>query len=95
MIFLKSLYGLKCSGKRWAEVIHRILKDMKFTQSKTDPYIWLRKAPNLRCYEYIAVYVDDLCIAAETPSAIIDIFKTKYNLKVKGDGKLSCHLGAD
>ena len=68
---------------------------MKFTQSKADPYIWLRKAPNLRCYEYIAVYVDDLCIAAEAPSAIIDIFKTKYNLKVKGDGKLSCHLGAD
>ena len=48
--------------------------------------------PNLRCYEYIAVYVDDLCIAAESPSALIDIFKTKYHLKVKGDGKLK---GAD
>ena len=56
---------------------------------------WLRKAPNLRYYEYIAVYVDDLCIAAESPSAIIDIFKTKYYLKIKGDGKLSYHLGAD
>ena len=32
------------------------------------------KAPNLKCYEYIAVYVDDLCIAAESPSAIIQIF---------------------
>ena len=53
------------------------------------------KAPNLRCYEYTAVYVDDLCIAAESPSTIIDIFKTIYNLKVKGDGKLSYHLGAD
>ena len=56
---------------------------------------WLRKAPNLRCYEYIAVYVDDLCIAAESPSAIIQIFKSKYHLKVKGDGKLNYHLGAD
>ena len=44
--------------------------------SKADLYIWLRKAPNLRCYKYIAVYVDDLCIAAESPSAIIQIFKT-------------------
>ena len=26
---------------------------------------------------------------------MIDIFKTKYNLKVKGDGKLSYHLSAD
>ena len=59
LIFLKALYGLKSSGKRWAEVIHGILRDMKFLPSKADPCIWLRKAPNLRCYEYIAVYVDD------------------------------------
>ena len=95
LIFLKAWYGLKSSGKRWAEVIHGILRDMKVLPSKADPCIWLRKAPNLRCYEYIAVYVDDLCIAAESPSAIIDIFKTKYHLKVKEDGKLNYHLGAD
>ena len=78
LIFLKALYGLKSSGKRWAEVIHGILP---------------RKAPNLRCYEYIAVYVDDLCIAPESPSAIIQTFKSKYHLKVKGDGKLNYDLG--
>ena len=95
LIFLKALYGLKSSGKRWAEVIHGILRDMKFLPSKADPCIWLRKAPNLKCYEYIAVYVYDLCIAAESPSAITQIFKSKYHLKVKGDGKLTYHLGAD
>ena len=68
---------------------------MKFLPSKADPCIWLRKAPNLKCYEYIAVYVDDLCIAAESSSAIIQILKSKYHLKVKGDGKLTYHLGAD
>ena len=68
---------------------------MKFLSSKADPCIWLRKAPNLRCYEYIAVYVDALCIAAESPSVIIQIFKSKDHLKVKGDGKLTYHLGAD
>ena len=68
---------------------------MKFLPSKADPCIWLRKAPNLKYYEYIAAYVDDLCIAAESPSAIIQIFKSKYHLKVKGDGKLTYHLGAD
>ena len=89
------MYRLKSSGKRWVEVIHGILRAMKFTPSKPDPRIWLRKAPNLRCYEYIAVYADDLCIAGESPSTVIDIFNTKYHLKVKGDGKLSYHLGAD
>ena len=53
LIFLKALYGLKSSGKRWAEVIHGILRDMKCLPSKADPCIWLRKAPNLRLYEYI------------------------------------------
>ena len=95
LIFIKALYGSKSSGKRWAEVIHSILIDIKFTTSKADPCIWLRKAPNLWSDEYISIYVDDLCIAAESPSAIIEIFETKYNLKFKGDGKLSYHLGAD
>ena len=35
LIFLKALYGFKSSGKRWAEVTHIILKDMKF------PFPWL------------------------------------------------------
>ena len=42
LIFLKTLYGLKSSGKRWAEVIHGILRHMIFLPSKGDPCIWLR-----------------------------------------------------
>ena len=95
LIFLKALYGLISSDKTWDEVICGKLRGMEFTPSRADPYIWLRKALNLRCYEYVAVYVEDLCIAAESPSAIISIFKTKYHLKGKGDGKLNYHLGAD
>ena len=95
LIFLKALYGLKSSGNRWAEGTHGILSDMKCLPSKADPWIWLRKAPNLRCSEHIAVYVDDLSIAAESLSAIIQICKSKYHLKVKGDVKLTYHLGAD
>ena len=39
LIFLKALYGLKSSGKRLAEVIHGILRDMKFLPLKADTYI--------------------------------------------------------
>ena len=42
LIFLKARYVLKSSGKRWAEVIHGILRDMKllpFQPSKADPCI--------------------------------------------------------
>ena len=34
-------------------------------------------------------------MGAESPSEIISIFKTKYHLKVKGDGVLNYHLGAN
>ena len=41
--FSKALYGLKSSGKRWAEALYGILKDMDFISSQADPCIWLRK----------------------------------------------------
>ena len=41
------------------------------------------------------MYVDDLCIAGQDPKEIINILKSKYILKVKGDGPLTYHLGAD
>ena len=40
-----------------------------------------QEVPNLRCYEYIAVYVDHLCIAADFPSAIISNFQVKIPFK--------------
>ena len=37
----------------------------------------------LNLYEYIAVYVDGLCIAAQNPKEIINTLRTKYNSKLK------------
>ena len=95
LIFNKALYGLKSSGKRWAEQFYDIIKDMGFMPSKADPCVWMRENKNLKCYEYIATYFDDLCIAAQDPGKIIHKLKEDYKLKVKGDGPLSQHLGAD
>ena len=63
--------------------------------SKADPSFWMRENKNLKCYEYIATYVDDICIAARDPGKIIQILKEDYKLKVKGYRPLSHHLGAD
>ena len=41
------------------------------------------------------MYVDDLCIASQDPEEIINTLKSKYNLKVRGDGPLTYHLGVD
>ena len=52
------------------------------------PCVWMRENKNLKCYEYIATSVDDLCIAAQDTGKIIQILKEDYKLKVKGDGPL-------
>ena len=95
LIFNKALNGLKSSGKRRAQWFYDIIKDMGFTPSKAVPCIWMRENQKLKCYEYVATYVDDLCIAAQNPDKIIQTLKEDYKLKVKGDEPLSHHLGVD
>ena len=53
----------------------------------------MRPEPGGTCYEYIAVYVDDLPIAAKDPQAFCNELKKRYNLKLKGVGPLEYHLG--
>jgi len=66
---------------------------MGFTPSKAEPDIWLRRSDDK--YEYIAVYVDDLAIAARDPKQIVETLMEKYKFKLKGTGPISFHLGMD
>ena len=59
--------------------------------SKPDPCVWMMQKKKMECYENIATYVDDLCIAAQDPGKIIQTLKEDYKLKVKGDGPWSHH----
>ena len=61
-------------------------KSLNFKPSKADPDVWMRPEPGGTCYEYLAVYVDDLAIAAKDPQAFC-------NVKLKGVGPLEYHLG--
>jgi len=49
---------------------------MGFTPSHADPDVWMRAKDEI--YEHIAVYVNDHCIAAHIPMAIIDELIQKY-----------------
>ena len=46
-------------------------------------------------YEYAAVYVDDLCIAAKDPKGIINLLSERHGFKFKGSGLLNFHLRCD
>ena len=93
LIMIKALYGTCSGGARWHDRLFDILQELKFKPSKADPDVWMRPEPGGTCYEYIAVYVDDLAIAAKDPQAFCNELKKRNNLKLKGVGPLEYHLG--
>ena len=93
LIMIKALNGTHSGGAGWHDRLFDILQELKFKPSKADPDVWMRPEPGGTCYEYIAVYVDDLAIAAKDPQAFCNELKEKYNLKLKGVGPLEYHLG--
>ena len=62
---------------------------MGFNPSKADPYVWMRPAEYNLCYEYIAVYVDDIAISAKDAKKITDDLQLKHLFKLKGTGSLT------
>jgi hypothetical protein len=66
---------------------------MGFHQSKAESDICMRENNGL--YEYIAVYDDDLLIAARDPGDITRTRENVHKFKLKGVGPLTYHLGRD
>ena len=92
MIF-KALYGLRSSELCWHERLSDILHDMRFFPSKAEEDIWMRK--NGKVYEYIATYVDDICVVDKDPKEIARQLEEDHKFKLKGTGPISYHLGCD
>jgi hypothetical protein len=70
-----------------------VLRAMGFIRSKAKADIWMRENNNL--YEYIAVYVDDLLIAARNPKAIFQTLEEQHMFKLKEVVPLTYHSGCD
>jgi hypothetical protein len=91
LVIHKALYGLKSSGLRWHERLADCLREMGFFPCKAEPDIWMRQ--NGTKYEYLAVYEDDIAIAAMKTEIITDALVHQYHFKLKGTGPISFHLG--
>jgi hypothetical protein len=67
------------------------LRNEGFSPCKAEPDIWMRLNGNL--YEYVAMYVDDLCLGMLDPKSFTDTLQKKCNFKLKGTGPIDFHLG--
>ena len=68
---------------------------MNFISSQADPCIWLRKNSKLNLDDYVVVMLMIYVLLHKNPKELISILKSKSHLKVKGDGPVTYHLGAD
>ena len=94
LIIDKALYGLRLSGKAFNQLLSDCLRDLGFYPSKAESSIFMRKCPTRDAYEYVATYVDDLCIIMEDPESFLkQLSSAPYNFKLKGSGEVNFHLG--
>jgi hypothetical protein len=91
LIIVKALYGLSTFGLRWHECFADCLHIEGFSPCKAEPDIWMRLNGDL--YEYVATYVDDLCLRMLDPKSFTDTLQKKHNFKLKGTSPIDFHLG--
>ena len=90
----KSLYGLKQSGRNWNFVLTDFFESMGFKQSNVDACLFIKSTVNMLIF--VVIWVDDIVLAANTPSElkkIKDALKNRF--KMKDLGEISWFLGIE
>ena len=81
---LKSIYGLKQSGKIWNETLSNVIIKKNYKQSKSDPCLFFKDNLNL-----VLVYVDDIILIGENKE-LLNILESTFT--VRNLGQLSYFL---
>ena len=88
----KSIYGLKQSSRCWNTALDSHLKKMGFSQSKSDPCIYVSGGG--KDTFYIGVYVDDMILAGKDETKMEKVKKElSSKFDIKDLGELSYFLG--
>ena len=88
----KSIYGLKQSPRCWNITIDNHLNKMNFVQTEGDPCLYVSRDDDETVI--IAVYVDDILIAAKTDKKIAEVKTAIANrFEAKDMGELHYFLG--
>ena len=91
----KSLYGLKQSPRQWYKRFDKFMIGQKYTRSKYDHCVYLRKLQD-GSFIYLLLYVDDMLIASRSHTEI-EKLKTQLNreFEMKDLGEAKKILGME
>ncbi|UYV83660.1 hypothetical protein LAZ67_23001938 [Cordylochernes scorpioides] len=87
----KAIYGLKQAGMTWHAKLDSVLKEMGLEQMKTDNCVYIKREEGVLL---VAIYVDDMIVAAEEESPLICFKESMKKLfKINYLGALNYCLG--
>jgi hypothetical protein len=93
-LLIKSLYGLKQSGRRWHANINHSLISNGFTPLHADRCVYVRRKAD--CIDIIALYVDDLLIASSKKVELLAIKRRlTQQYEMEDMGEATFILGID
>lgn len=81
VVLVKALYGLASSATAFHAHLADNLRSFGFVTTRFDPDVWIRLSEDKQTYEYICTHVDDFSIFARDPQPIMDLIKTKFEVK--------------
>jgi hypothetical protein len=93
---VKTLYGLKQSGRRWYQKLTSIFTSLGFVQCSVDQAVFYKYNPRQKELTVVAVHVDDCTIAATSPP-LVNAFKDglHQHVEVTDLGELHWVLGIE
>ncbi|GJT62118.1 retrovirus-related pol polyprotein from transposon TNT 1-94 [Tanacetum coccineum] len=86
----KSLYGLKETPRQWYKRFDKFMMESKYTRSKYDHCIYLKKLQD-GSFVYLLLYVDDMLIASQSLDEIEKLktrLKSEFEMKELGEAKM-------
>jgi transposase InsO family protein len=93
---VKTLYGLKQSGRRWYQKLTSIFTSLGFSQCQVDQAVFYKMNAAARVTTVVAVHVDDCTIAASTPELVADLKDgLRKHVEVTDLGQLHWMLGIE
>jgi hypothetical protein len=88
----KSIYGLKQAPRAWFMSLSQALLDLGFSSSAVDTSLFLFHQNSV--HDFVLIYVDDILVSSNSPSAISGLIKhLQHDFAVKDLGALSYFLG--
>jgi len=93
-LLLRSLYGLKQSGRQWNLKLKEVLEPIGLVPIKSDPCIFIDESSSSTTF--LLTYVDDINIAFNDPGRVEEIkAKLASKFKIKDLGRAKYCLGIE